>query len=78
MIRVRQIKIDVKEYSYELLYEKVLKKLKLKKEEVLEFKINKRSIDARDKERINYIFEVDLKLVNEEKVLKYKNEKSMC
>ena len=41
MIRIRQIKIDVKEYTYELLQEKAIKKLKINKNDIIEFKINK-------------------------------------
>ena len=56
MIKVRQIKIDVKKYNYDLLYNKVLKILGVKSSDVIGFKINKRSIDARDKSIIYYIF----------------------
>ena len=52
MIKVRQIKIDVKKYSYDKLYNKVLKILGVKSSDVISFKINKRSIDARDKSMI--------------------------
>lgn len=74
MIKVRQIKIDVNKDSKSYLRKKVIEKLKIKDEELISFKINKRSIDARDKEKIFYVYEVILKLVNEEKVLK-KNKK---
>ena len=58
MIKVRQIKIDVKEYSFDNLYNKVIKKLGIKSSDVINFKINKRSIDARDKSFVYYVFEV--------------------
>ena len=74
MIKVRQIKIDVNKDSKSYLRKKIIEKLKIKDEELISFKINKRSIDARDKEKIFYVYEVILKLVNEEKVLK-KNKK---
>lgn len=73
MIRIRQIKIDVKEYTYELLQEKTIKKLKINKNDIIDFKINKKSIDARDKNKINYIFEIDLKLKNENKIKQQKD-----
>ena len=58
MIKVRQRKIDVKEYSFDNLYNKVIKKLGIKSSDVINFKINKRSIDARDKSFVYYVFEV--------------------
>ena len=64
MIKVRQIKIDVKEYSFDNLYNKVLKKLGIKSSDVINFKINKRSIDARDKSFVYYVFEVLVELVS--------------
>lgn len=64
MIKVRQIKIDVKEYSFDNLYNKVIKKLGIKSSDVINFKINKRSIDARDKSFVYYVFEVLVELVS--------------
>ena len=64
MIKVRQIKIDVKEYSFDNLYNKVIKKLGIKSSDVINFKINKRSIDARDKSFVYYVFEVLVELAS--------------
>lgn len=68
MIRVRQIKINVKEYSKELLLKELLKKLKISKTDIIKYEINKRSIDARDKSDVCYVFEIDVLLKEQIKV----------
>jgi len=65
MIRVREIKVDVKVNN---LLETLLKKLRIKEEDLLSYNINKRSIDARRKDQVYYIYEVDITLKNENKV----------
>lgn len=75
MIRLRQIKIEVSLDSNELLIEKISKKLRIKKEEIKSFSISKKSIDARDKNNIYYVYEVDIDILNEERVLR-KNKSS--
>lgn len=68
VIKIRQIKISITDKID--LIEKVSKKLKIKKEEILDLKIVKRSIDAREKPNLYYIYEVDVKVSNEDKILK--------
>ena len=72
MIRVRQVKVKLNS-SDELIRKSIANKLKINVNEIISFKINKQSIDARDKENVHYICEFDVKLKNEEKVLKYKS-----
>ena len=67
MIKIRQIKIDVKDYNYDVLYNKVLKILNTKENNIINFKINKRSIDARES-IVYYIFEVLVELSSYDKV----------
>lgn len=74
MIRLRQVKIEVNQDSIDFLKKKVITKLKIKDKDIKNFKINKKSIDARKKDCIYYVYEVDLDLVNENKVLE--NNKS--
>lgn len=66
MIRVRQISIDIEKNN---LKKEIARKLKIKEEEIKNIKINKRSIDARKKPSIFYVYEVDIKVDNEEKIL---------
>ena len=70
MIRVRQIKVDIKNDELETIKNKVIEKLKIDKKDLKSIKIEKKSIDARDKNNIMYIYEVDILTNNEEKILK--------
>ena len=72
MIKVREIKIDAKDNGKELLKRKVIKKLNVKEDEILDFKITKESIDAR-KIPVYLIYEVDVKLKDENKIRKSKD-----
>ena len=68
MIRIKNIKIDVQiKNQTEAIKNYVLKKYKLK---IDQFKIIKRSIDARRKPQVYYIYEIDLN-INNKKYLKY-------
>lgn len=77
MIRIRQIKIKVEEDSTEKLKEKVATKLKIKKSDICTLKINKRSIDARRKTEIYFVYEVDVRVINEKSILKKQNNKDI-
>lgn len=60
MIRIREVKIDVKEKQE--LEKKIAKILKIKEDNIVKININKRSIDARKKPIIFYVYEVDVTL----------------
>ena len=68
MIRVRQVKVPILESDK--LLSKIASKIRVDKSFILDFNIIKRSIDARDKSNILYVYEVDVSLTNEDKVLK--------
>lgn len=70
MIRVRQIKVLVENDSLNHLYEKVARKLKISTHDILSCSINKQSLDARLKDEIYYVYEVDVLVKNEEAILK--------
>lgn len=70
MIRIRQIRILSQKDSEEILKKKVASKLKIDIEDIKKLEIKKRSIDARDKKEIFYVYEVDVQTKEEEKVLK--------
>ena len=73
MIRIRQIKIKVdEEISLEA---KIAKLLNIEKTAIEEIKIVKKSIDARKKENIFFVYEVDIKTNQEERLLE-KNKSS--
>ena len=81
MIKVRQIKVSILNDTNEELIKKICKNVNIKKDDILDLKINKKSIDARDKENIYYIYEVIIEVNKENKikfsndVLKYEEEK---
>ena len=68
MIRVRQVKVPLEERNF--LLEKISRILKVKKENILNYKIVKESIDARKKENILLIYEVDVELNCEDEILR--------
>lgn len=70
MIQIRQLKIRVEEDSMKTIKEKIRKKYHLSEEEIKKIEITKKSIDARKKEEIYYVYEVCLSLNKEDKFLK--------
>lgn len=74
MIRVRQIKIPItKDNSNELIH-KISIKLKCNPKDIQELKINRKSLDARQKPNLYYIYEVDVKVKEEKQILKYNSK----
>ena len=69
MIRISNIKIR-KDISKEELLDFIIEKNKISKNDILEWHISKKSIDARKKEDVHYIYSVDFKLKNEDKYKK--------
>ena len=70
MLRIRQIKIEVTKFSNEVLKEAISKKLRIDLSWITSFRIVKESLDARNKNEIFYVYEVDVSVKNEENVLK--------
>ena len=64
MIRVRQVKSSLNSTGDELL-KQLSNKLKIDIDDILGFKINKQSIDAREKENIMYVYEFDVEVKSE-------------
>ena len=72
MIRLRQIKLKINDND---LKKEIASKLKIKESEILDLKINKKSLDARHKDNLLFVYEVDIKVENENKILnKNKNK----
>ena len=67
MIRIREIKINILNDNETYLLNKIKKILNC---EIKTFKINKKSLDARNKKQICYVYEVDVQVDKEEEVLK--------
>ena len=70
MIRVRQVKVLVEEDNRECLLESVAKKIDVKVSQIKDIKIIKKSLDARFKPSLFYIYEVDVNVLDYEKILK--------
>ena len=73
MIRVRQIKIDVLNNDEQHIINKLAKTLEINKEEIISYKIKKQSLDARNKNKILYVYEIDVEVNNEGKILNKKS-----
>ena len=73
MIRISNIKI-YENLSKEDLLKKVISKYKINSNEIIEWHISKKSIDARKKDDIHFIYSIDFKLKKEDLYInKYKN-----
>lgn len=70
MIRIRQLKINISKKQEHALLKKITKVLNIKEEMLVSFKIIKKSLDARKKDNLFYVYEVDVELHSEENVLK--------
>lgn len=77
MIQIRQIKVRVEDDSLFRLKRKIIKKYHIVEKEIKDFEITKKSIDARKKEEIYYVYEVKLSLKNEDWFLKKNTDKNI-
>ena len=76
MIRIRQIKLNI-EKSEELLLDKVASTLKIPKSVIEDLVIIKKSLDARKKDNLFYVYEVDIKTKLETNILKSNKSKDV-
>lgn len=76
MIRVRQIKVSVKNDNIDALYSELVRKLKINVNEILNVKIVKKSIDARHKDNVCFVYEVDVEVQNINKI-RFDNDVAM-
>lgn len=74
MIRVSNIKIR-KDLSEEDVYKYTIKKNRIHEQDILEWQISKKSIDARKKYDVHYNYSIDFKLKDENKYPKFKKVK---
>lgn len=77
MIRIRQLKINIEKDSFEAIKKKVINTLKINIKDLIDLSIVKKSIDARDKKNILYIYEVNVVVENETSLLKKINSKDI-
>ena len=75
MIRVRQVKINVLDDNKDNLIKAISKKIKVNSNDIKYYMIVKKSMDARYKPDLFYIYEVDVSIDNEDEILR-KNKKN--
>ncbi len=72
MLRISNVRVSIEANEAELKRE-MLKKLNISKEELIDYKIFKESIDARSSRMIYFVYTIDVEVKNEEEILKKHN-----
>ena len=67
MIRIRQVKLPI---SSDELSKKVAKILNISLDDIIKIRIVKKSIDAREKKNLLFVYELDVEVKNEQKTLR--------
>ena len=76
VIRVKQIKIGVQKDNIEELYKHLVRKLKVNVNDIVNIRVVKKSIDARHKDNVCFVYEVDVDVKNINKI-KFDNDVTM-
>lgn len=76
MLRITNIKLSLEE-DEGLLKEKVAKKLRIPVEDIFSYSIFKKSIDARKKSDIHFVYTIDAEIKNEDRILKLFSNKGV-
>ena len=77
MLRINNIKLKI-EHTEEELIEKLLQALKIQKKDLKSYTIRKRSVDARKKDDVKYIYCIDALVNQEGKVCKKAKSPDNC
>lgn len=77
MIRIRQLRIGLDNDNTEFIKHKISKRLHIDKNDILDLMISKKGIDARDKNNIFYVYEIDVTILKEDKVLSRISDKDI-
>ena len=67
LLRVRNLKVEVLKKD---IIGALVKKLKVSENDIRDYEIIKESIDARNKQEIYYVYELDVNVKNEKKIKK--------
>ncbi|WP_026476597.1 NAD(P)/FAD-dependent oxidoreductase [Alkaliphilus transvaalensis] len=76
MIRIAEIKLSI-DQNEEMLKDIILKKLKVNETDLKGYTIYKKSIDARKKDQIQFVYTLDVDIKNEDKVLNRIKDKNI-
>ena len=68
MIRISQLKLPIT-HSNKMLEDKICQQLKIQTNELLSWKIIRRSIDARKKPDLKFVYTIDAETAKEKKIL---------
>lgn len=77
MIRINQIKLPI-EHDKNALLGKIAKSLKITKEQVKDYEIVKKSIDARKKPELFYVYSVNVTVEKEDHILKHLHDRNIA
>lgn len=69
MLRIHEVKLELRDKKEEIPV-KIAKKLHIREKDILEWRITRESVDARDKSSIKKIYTVDFKVKDPESILK--------
>ena len=70
MIRIGQIKINVNDDSIEQIKKKCAKKIRVDVNDIVSIRIKSKSLDARNKPELYFVYTVDISINNEDEILK--------
>lgn len=70
MLRVRQISVNVENDSKEIIIKKLANKLGVRKDCIKSWKVTKKSIDARNKSNVLFVYELDVEVLDESSILR--------
>lgn len=76
MITLQQVKLPIS-HTKEELEKKILKTLRIRKEDLIGYEIRKQSLDARKKPDLFFVYTIDAKVKKEETVIKKVKEKTV-
>ena len=77
MIRLRQIKVNIEDEQTKILLKKISKLLKIEPSKIKNYTLIKKSLDARKKDELFYVYEVDVEVDNEKEILKKNKSKDI-
>ena len=77
MIRLRQIKVNIEDNQTKTLLKKISKLLKVEPSKIKNYTLIKKSLDARKKDELFYVYEVDVEISNEKDILKKNKSKDI-
>ena len=69
MLRIGQLKLEPNHSEQDLL-QKIVKTLNISEKDVKQYQIKKKSIDARKKTYLQFVYTIDVEVINETRVLK--------